>query len=411
MLLAGWDSYAPAARGAVLNALLSRAEWVQSVLAAISAGRVAPVEVPLASRERLLKNKNPEIATRARQMFGGEPSGDRAQVLEQFKAAGNLTGDLARGSQVFEKLCSTCHALNGKGYAVGPDLASLRDKPADYLLLAILDPNEVVEPKFVSYEIETKSGRSLTGVIQSETGNGLTLVQAGGIKEQLLRSDLQQIKASARSLMPEGLEQGTTPQDFADLIEYLKSSGPARFGGATAQQAAAARADFFRAGGTTPSKVSFASENLNYGGWLGRAQMPHCRQTDGRSRVAWEMMPQIARGGTNASLSFRLPVAMGFISQPKGDFRLKVNGKEALNFDVSLNEHDWQSSDGKVRVHYVVMESNAEDSNGPMEIEVASSMIEPGQPVQFEVVASAANSQRWFGIYLLPAAQASASRQ
>jgi len=401
ILLAGWDSYVPAARAAVLNALLTRAQWVQPVLDAISAGRIAPVEVPLGSRERLLKNKNPEIAARARHMFGGEPSSDRAQVLEHFKAAANLTGDRVKGGEVFEKLCSTCHALNRKGYAVGPDLASLRDKPADYLLLAILDPNAVVEPKFVSYEIETRSGRSLTGVIQSETGNGLTLVQAGGIKEQLLRSDLEQIKASSRSLMPEGLEQGTTPQDFADLIAYLKSSGPARFGSATAQQAAVARGDFLKGGGMAPSKVLFASENLSYGGWLGRVQMPNCRQTDGKSRLAWEMKPSVAPGKTNGTVSFRLPVAMGFISQPKGDFKLKINGQDVLSFDVSLTDNEWESSDHKVRLRYTVMETNAEDSNGPLEIEVASSMIELGRPVEFEVVASAANSQRWFGVYMV----------
>src|SRR5205085_1581948 len=223
LLLSTWTSYAPATRSVVLSALLNRTEWIQSVLDAIEAGKIAPAEVPLASRERLLKSKEIAIAKRAETLFGAHPSEDRANVLAQFQSAAKLTGDSAKGAQTFEKLCSTCHALNGKGHPVGPDLASLRDKPADYFLLAILDPNAAIEPKFVNYEVETKDGRSLSGVIQSETANEITLIQPNGLKEQIFRSAIDHLKASSRSLMPDGLEQGATPQDFADLIAYVKS--------------------------------------------------------------------------------------------------------------------------------------------------------------------------------------------
>src|SRR2546430_9607959 len=92
---------------------------------------------------------------------------------------------------------------------------------------------------------------------------------------------------------------------------------------------------------------------------------------------------------------------MGFISQPKGEFVLKINGSTALHFDVSLTDTDWQSADGKIRMHYTVMEANSEDSNGLLQIDVPFSTLQPGHPIQFEVLASAANSQRWFGVYLV----------
>jgi hypothetical protein len=50
-------------------------------------------------------------------------------------------------------------------------------------------------------------------------------------------------------------------------------------------------------------------------------------------------------------------------------------------------------------MHYQVMENNEEDSNGVLTISVRSEWIEPGKPVVFEVTGSAANSQRWFGVY------------
>ena len=37
----------------------------------------------------------------------------------------------------------------------------------------------------------------------------------------MLRSQIDRMRASGQSLMPEGLEIGLTPQDVADLIEYL----------------------------------------------------------------------------------------------------------------------------------------------------------------------------------------------
>ena len=66
-----------------------------------------------------------------------------------------------------------------------------------------------------------------------------------------------------------------------------------------------------------------------------------------------------------------------------------------------LDDQTWQSADGKVRMSYTVMENNAEDSNGILLIRAAASLLEPGKPATFEVVGSAANSQRWFGVYLL----------
>lgn len=58
-----------------------------------------------------------------------------------------------------------------------------------------------------------------------------------------------------------------------------------------------------------------------------------------------------------------------------------------------------------------MMESNAEVSNGLLVIEVARDLIEPGKPVAFEVAASAANSQRWFGLYAVSqTAQAAAAQ-
>ena len=100
---------------------------------------------------------------------------------------------------------------------------------------------------------------------------------------------------------------------------------------------------------------------------------------------------------------FRLAAAMGYSSQPSGTFQLLVNGRRALEFDVTLNNQAWRSDDGRVRMNYTVVENNEEDSNGILTVEVPASMLEPGKPATFEVIGSATGSQRWFGVYLVPA--------
>ena len=224
-------------------------------------------------------------------------------------------------------------------------------------------------------------------------------MQGGGLEETFLRSDLLQMKASSLSLMPEGLEQAINPQDLADLIGFVKGQVQAAFGSADRDKAAQARAVFFAAGPSSLGQVVSASERLDYPSWLGRWPLSVCRQTDGQSKLVWQTPPVPPPGEGKAPVRFRFPAALGLFSQPAGKFQLKVNGKLAVEFDVTLHDEFWQSGDGKVRMNYTMMESNAEDSNGLLVIEVACDLIESGKPVDFEAVGSAGNSSRWFGVY------------
>jgi hypothetical protein len=264
-------------------------------------------------------------------------------------------------------------------------------------------PSAAIEPRFINYQIETRDGRLLSGVVKAETAVSLTLVQAGALEEKILRSEIAEIKASNLSLMPEGLEQGMSPQDLADLIAYVKNSGPKVFGSATTEQAAAARAGFSNSGANDLVKIISATGRLPYPGWLGTVPMPFCRQTDGQSKLVWQTAPARNDLKPDATQKFRLPAAMGFNSQPAGKFQLLINGKLALEFDVTLHSQTWRSDDPRVRMSYTVEENNEEDSDGVLEIEVQGALLDAGKPATFEVIGSAANSQRWFGIYDLSA--------
>ena len=76
-----------------------------------------------------------------------------------------------------------------------------------------------------------------------------------------------------------------------------------------------------------------------------------------------------------------------------------MQGHKQVDFDVALDDAQWSSNDGRVRVHYVARECNAEDSCGVFELEADASVLPDNTPVLFEVSGSASNSERWFGIY------------
>jgi putative heme-binding domain-containing protein len=336
-------------------------------------------------------------------------------VLRNYENLSTLNSRVENGAAVFDKNCAQCHAYRGHGHAVGPNLAEFAGKGAPDFVQAILDPNSAINPNFIAYNIETKDGRSLLGIVRGETAGGLTVVQGGGLEENILRSELKEIRASQLSLMPEGLEQTLSPQELADLIGWVKQGAPAPFGAASANPTLAAknRAEFLASGPSPITKVVPGAEILPYRSWLGTLPLAYCRQLEGASKLTWQSerrsptrpgLPaaQSPVSGTEtnapASVTFRFAAAMGFASQPQGKFALKINERVALEFDVALADTTWASPDGRTRMAYTVIESNSEDSNGLLVIEVPATLA-AAAPCQFEVTGSPSNSQRWFGIY------------
>jgi putative heme-binding domain-containing protein len=90
------------------------------------------------------------------------------------------------------------------------------------LLLHILDPAREMLPNYQEYIVVLRDGRTLTGMIQEESATGVTLKRAGGQEEVVLRSDIDELVATGKSLMPEGLEREISPREMGDLIEFLR---------------------------------------------------------------------------------------------------------------------------------------------------------------------------------------------
>ena len=221
-LLTGWKNYGPSLRTEVLSALLSRLEWVRDLLGAIQSGRIAAAEVSPVHQQRLLRHSEEKIRQQAGKLFAAR-NPDRQKLIENYAVVNHLTGNAERGAALYRQNCLACHQLKGEGNSVGPDLGTVADKPVETLLVAILDPNQAFETRYINYTAVTKSGRELSGIIAAETPNSITLRNSGGADEVILRSDLKELTSSKLSLMPEGLETILKPQDMTDLIAYIRS--------------------------------------------------------------------------------------------------------------------------------------------------------------------------------------------
>jgi putative membrane-bound dehydrogenase-like protein len=221
VVLAGWKNHSPSLRAEILELLLSREGWLRLLLKALESKAVAAGEVDAPRRQRLLTHKDTAIREAAQKIFVDSGTTDRQKVVKNHEDVTSMAGDRTRGKAVFAKTCSICHQLEGVGHPVGPDLAQLATKSPLYLLTEILDPNRNVDSRYIEYQALLKNGRTMTGLLAAESANSITLRGQESKEQNILRSDIEQLASTGKSLMPEGLEKDLPKPALADLIAYL----------------------------------------------------------------------------------------------------------------------------------------------------------------------------------------------
>ncbi len=161
---------------------------------------------------------------RAKKLLQDSLPAERKKVLEQYQAALRLKGDTRKGQEVFRKNCATCHRLAGVGVEVGPNIADVeRTRTAEQLLTDILNPNAAIDANYINYQVTLKNGKVLTGLIAAETAASLTLKRAENHSDTVLRQDIDEVRSTGVSLMPEGLEKTISVEEMGDLLHFLKN--------------------------------------------------------------------------------------------------------------------------------------------------------------------------------------------
>ncbi|QEG39964.1 PVC-type heme-binding CxxCH protein [Roseimaritima ulvae] len=223
MVLEVWPGLSPQLRQVATEILFSRPAFTAALFDALDDQQIAVSEIAPTRLKLAAESGNESIRARAASYLShrGGKGESRQAVIDAYRKSLNMAADAARGRAVFRKQCAGCHAAEGVGHETGPKLATLQSRGAETILVNLLDPNREVNPQYLNYVVLTVDGRTLTGMITAESATSVTLRRADAATDTVLREDIEQIRSTGVSLMPEGLEENMDPQAVADLLRYL----------------------------------------------------------------------------------------------------------------------------------------------------------------------------------------------
>jgi len=219
LLTGAWPRLSPKIQTAALDVIFSRPAWLVALLDAIESGRIAAGELG-PSRMQSLAGRADAIGERYRKLARDAVS-SRAEVIKSYQSSLALTPDLAKGKIHFQKICASCHRVENTGYEIGPNLATFKARGAEAILLNVLDPNREVNPQYVNYVATLDDGRTLSGMIAEESAASIVLKRGENATDTINRTELEELRSTRQSIMPEGLEKQLDPQALADVIGYL----------------------------------------------------------------------------------------------------------------------------------------------------------------------------------------------
>jgi putative heme-binding domain-containing protein len=183
--------------------------------------------------QKLAESADAVVRTEAKRNLTRTPSTERRPAVEDVDAWEKRTarpGDADAGRRVFFRpgaaRCASCHAVEGRGATVGPDLTLIaKGATRRRLLESILQPGLEVAPQYQSWVVETHDGRVRTGMSLGKHNDDRTerFLGADGKTFDVNTRDVASMRASPTSIMPNGLEQQLSVDELRDLLAYLMS--------------------------------------------------------------------------------------------------------------------------------------------------------------------------------------------
>ncbi len=210
--------------------LASRVVWSQQLLAEVAEYRIKPAAITLDVVQQMRLHDDPELHALLDKFWGKTRNSPEEKLAEISRLRSLITSskprDAVSGKSLFTKHCAACHTLFNEGGKTGPNLTGYERSNLEFLLLAVADPSAAIREEFTQFQIATIDGRVLTGLLEEQTPNTLSL---RGVNNQLTiinRDDVDILKAMNTSIMPDELVQKLTAQDILNLFAYLMQPTP-----------------------------------------------------------------------------------------------------------------------------------------------------------------------------------------
>ncbi len=210
----------PRLRREACTAMLAWTNRIADVLTALETGALSRAELSSAQVDFLRTLREPALRERAVRLFGLVP-GERPDAVQRFRPALALPGKALNGQPIFQARCAACHQSGGPRLEMSADLVAARVYGKASILSAILEPNVRVRQDYPTCVVETPDGEVLLGMLTGENAATITLQQLDGGSKVWPRDNIQYLQPQSWSVMPDGLEAGLTPQQMAELLEYV----------------------------------------------------------------------------------------------------------------------------------------------------------------------------------------------
>jgi putative membrane-bound dehydrogenase-like protein len=223
-IVSEWPKLSPTLRATAREQLLGRVAVAAALLKAVGGETLSPTDIDPETDQFLRAHRDTSIRQDAERWLKRTDVAHRGEIVTNYLRTMPATGDAAAGRELFAKRCAQCHKLGELGHAVGPDLASLTDKSVSAIVTAVLDPNRAVEAKFLQFNAATTAGQTVSGLLSHESATSVTLLAAEAKSKTLLRSEIDELWAINKSLMPEGLEKELTPVALADVASFIRAN-------------------------------------------------------------------------------------------------------------------------------------------------------------------------------------------
>ncbi len=140
-------------------------------------------------------------------------------------AMDKLKPNHALGEKLFtQQGCVACHALTTGGPVLGPFMGQIGSiMNTDQLVTAILRPNDTISQGFQSVVLTMKDGSVKTGFVSESTSDKMVLRDPAGGVTTVATKDIKDEQHIPVSMMPEGMANALSLDEFAALVHFLAS--------------------------------------------------------------------------------------------------------------------------------------------------------------------------------------------
>lgn len=221
-LIDGMASLPPELIPVAVRSLLQRPASIARLLDQIDAGKLSPEQIPGDAWSTITSQKDPQVAARGAKLRGANQSIQWESIAPDYRTAWRDPGNISAGKEHFQKHCASCHRIHGIGQDIGPALGSLAAKANDQIALSVAEPSREVDPRYQVFQAVTTDQQVVVGILLESNDQAVVLKTAQGKEERIERRELEQLTSSGKSLMPEGLLPLLGPQQFRDLLEFLR---------------------------------------------------------------------------------------------------------------------------------------------------------------------------------------------